>query len=521
MTEETVDKIVIELDYELAKDAKEKINAYEKMAETTQKKAADMQSRLKNVPISEKIKKLIGASGSTNLKQNNLNLRDEQVNPLSAQKQNKDLKANIQDAFQKTTQAKIDIMRTKLAEKGYQTANMSDKEIFYTNFDINQEKIRERETLARQKEEKKRTEEEKKRIKETLAAEKKGQSARNSILTKALRSFSTATAGYIGIRLGRSLYSGLKNTAQEASSIKTSALMANTNTQGVQAVQKWFKENNVDPERGIQTLSSYARFMGMSNVPLDKILPQMIRAAKSGSAQAAVAHGADPDAIRAFREYSGNAIQDLSNFKQNPLFTDEEIKKYEKAQKIFSRISDTFERLKVGAFTYLLEKLEGSGNFWNKLVSGNFWNKLVDEQKKALEGTQLEKDLNKEKKDFISFSDLISKAFGKKNEIIDEKDEYFKAQRARNPGEIDSFSRRADLPTTKTFNDHATPETMREREEYIKKFQSGRSEINVTNNFTINSTSPEDVGIEVQNRLDRKFFEQGLSKNFVKPTTVF
>lgn len=504
MAEETVDKIVIELDYDLAEGAQEKISDYEKMAEDVQKKAAKMRDRFKegfsnlfgsksftetplmknlralNIPIDEKIDRFVKAKGAKNLKPDDLDWiksqRDERDNSGK----------NINELFQKT------------------------------------EKNERAETFAKQKEEKKRVFAEKKRIKDTLAAERKGQTARNNIWAKSLRSFSIATSGYLGVRLARNLYSGLQNTAAEATSLKTTAMMANTNPQEVQAVQKWFKENNVNPERGMQTLQSYARFMGMSNVPLDKILPRMIQAAKSGSAQAAVAHGADPDAIRAFREYTGNAAKDLANFKLNPLFSDEEIKRYEKAQKVFSHISDSFERLKVGAFTTILETLEEWGKEWNK-----FW--------KDFQGSEL-------KKDFDSATKYINDKWTKLNEAKPLKQSF------GNLGALYNDIKDAYRGTPGTHSDviseplrdYATPETLKEREEYLKRFQSnsereeyqsldGQStkvlnndrQIQVINNFTITSNSPEDVATEVQKSIDREFFEKEFSKYKIKPATVF
>jgi hypothetical protein len=276
-------------------------------------------------------------------------------------------------------------------------------------------------------------------------------------------------------------------------------MMANTDTKGVQAVQKWFKENNVDPQKGMQTLQSYARFMGMSHVPLDKILPRFIKEAKSGSVQAAVAHGADPDLMRASREYTGNAAKDLENFRQNPLFSDEEIKRYEKAQKIFSHISDSFERLKVGAFTALLLGVEESyvavTEGWK--IIGEFGKTLKESYEREFKNSGHSFDI------FPNFSENLKDFF-----LFNTKD-----STAENKTIEDQYK-----------NNDISPETQEEINRRINKIRNedaGNSRVNVVNNFNITSGSPEDVAAEVQKSIDRAFFEKEFSKSKIKPATVF
>ena len=521
MTGITVDKIVVELDYEVSPHAQSELNRYEKSAENIKSKISgsfkDMSSGFKKAASSDKLsgsigswtrrytetvgarrikdaqelKKLFGKTPSKEeeffIKLEGQALSEDEL-PGVWKRRMKDEK-ELKKLFEKTGSKKIEGMRFKLAEQGFKTSNMNDEEIFKTDFNMKREKYAE-------KEEKKKADGEKKKNRETMAEER----ARTRIIGKTMRMFGIATRGFIGFSFARAFTNRFSKIIERASDLQTTAAMSNMSPQRAQATEEWFSAHNIDPKAGMRTLESYANFMNLKNMPYDKILSRMIKESKKGSLRAGVEHGGDPTAIRVMRQYGGNLNEELYKF-QKESFGDKELKSLERAQYAMYRIKKMFDPDKF--MIKFLPIIEAIADLSEKMMIplgkvGDFLNESVKKIESFFKGFKTvtpdtERTLSDEE-NYAEHMRVSGKKFPKIRTITDElPDENDTA--ATNNGGINNA---------------------REKNNIFTGNKNTRN-ITVTNNFSIRSTDPERAASEVQSLLTRGLFEKIDS---VRPSAV-
>jgi hypothetical protein len=505
MSEVTVDKIVVELDYEISKDAEDTISKYEDLAEKVKVSAEKIvKQRKKRGPsrgtentaseyenmgkkakaAAEKVakqRKKMRASKDTEADSEYENAKPHVIlEKLTGREQHlrsfknagnkkyeKQLNKLWDSSWENQGAKNIGKLRKELWKKGFYVGKMDDEEIFKTSMNLKKEeageKDEQREETKKKAEERK--EEKRKKAEERMSAKRNREALneekrRTKIFSKMTRPFGLLARFGAGLWTARRVYGALTRFASTEGNLETTAAMSNMTTQRTQAVQEWFKVRNIDPEKGMKTLESYAKFTHNVHMPYDKILEKMIGQSRKGSLHAAVAHGADPRVILAMRKFKENIGGELNKL-QTESFSDEELEK--------------------------IEKMKAKINEWKR-----FWLNL---DRAALALSNFEEKIQS----FLQIFGLNKPENSEERELTEE--ENFVEHQRSNPVKY------GNMPSAFMNRGYT--------EEHVK---NAAASIVIHNHFNIGSTDPEKAVSEIQKNISSDFYKR---LNLVKPTAVY
>jgi hypothetical protein len=528
---EIVDKIVVELDYEISPHAEKEIRKYQEIGAKVKKTLSegidnkaeklwrDAENFFRKSKPGKTIDEMVGnfkafqnkKSGKKNggetkaddgiqretydvggkvFKTVNGIIPDSMRRLLNKLRDNSKKSAEeklIDNLYAKASAKDIKKARSNLVSGGYDVSSMSNSEVFKTDFMNRRRKEEEKIEKAAARE----------RNKKTLAEEKK----RTSLLRKTFRTFGIATKGYIVLSIAKKVLQKMGDLSDYSSQVRTSALFGNVSPEKMQAVEDWFKQKNISPEAGMKTLQSYSNFMKLNNLPVDKVLQKFVSAVQNKSPQAlrgAVAHGADANTLRILRGYRGDVGKEVSEA-QKSVYSDEDLKKFDRVGNAMKKFMNVIHRSKILA--KLADKLanfiEGATTFMENILGLHV--EIPQPQPKEISDEEFEKN----KEDYLS---ALVKKSPKIRKLPDEPSKFTVPMNERLKAAADY------LANNNSANDEKPPT---DRRSSVGK----PSNVSVTNTFNIRSTDPEDVAKEVKAQFSKKYFET-VNTYDVYPTTV-
>jgi hypothetical protein len=307
--EEVVDRIVTELDFQMASDAEATVKKFEDMGKKVQSSNKNF-SHIRAPRNSNKI--------------------DLEAFPYSYDRE-------MSKLYRKMRPQNINALRKSLAIEGFRVSSMDDEEIFKTHMNYEREKKSEKESEKIVREERRKN-----------AKVLKEERGRSIFMKKIWSSLGFVTKGLIGVsiakQLGSAIFKKYKEVLGRGEMLQTQALLGNSTPAQTQALEKWFEERNIDPKKGFQTIESYRKVMNRYDLSDAEIIKRLSKEAKSTSGNIAVRsaqkHGGDPTTMRRLREEDISKIDSQLKELEGKSFSEDDYKKMERGRKAISRIGN-------------------------------------------------------------------------------------------------------------------------------------------------------------------------------------